>query len=57
MDMLEIDITDIPSAGLGSRVGLWGRHLPVNRVAAAAGTIGYELICALARRVPLQIKH
>ena len=57
MDMLEIDITDIPSAGLGSRVELWGRHLPVNRVAAAAGTIGYELICALARRVPLQIKH
>lgn len=57
MDMLEIDITDIPSADLGSRVELWGRHLPVNRVAAAAGTIGYELICALARRVPLQIKH
>ncbi len=57
MDMLEIDITDIPHAGLGSSVELWGKHLPVNRVAACAGTIGYELICALARRVPLHIKH
>lgn len=57
MDMLEIDITDIPQAGLGSSVELWGRNLPVNRVAACAGTIGYELICALARRVPLHIKH
>ena len=57
MDMLEIDITDIPAAGLGSRVELWGRNLPVNRVASAAGTIGYELICALARRVPLRIQH
>lgn len=32
MDMLEIDITDIPHAGLGSSVELWGKHLPVNRV-------------------------
>ncbi|MBP3437957.1 MAG: alanine racemase [Sutterella sp.] len=57
MDMLEIDITDIPQAKLGSLVELWGKHLPVNRVAAACGTIGYELICALARRVPLRIRH
>ena len=57
MDMLEIDITDIPAAGLGSLVELWGKNLPVNRVAAACGTIGYELICALARRVPLCIRH
>ena len=57
MDMLEIDITDIPADGLGSLVELWGKNLPVNRVAAACGTIGYELICALARRVPLCIRH
>ncbi|MDO5531570.1 alanine racemase [Sutterella sp.] len=57
MDMLEIDITDIPAAKLGSRVELWGRHLPVNRVAAACGTIGYELICALARRVPIRLRE
>jgi len=55
MDMLEIDITDIPAAKLGSVVELWGKNLSVNKVAAACGTIGYELICALARRVPLKI--
>lgn len=56
MDMLEIDVTDVSQAQLGSIVELWGKHLPVNRVAQACGTIGYELICALARRVPLVIK-
>lgn len=56
MDMLTIDVTDVPGAGLGSTVELWGKHLPVNRVAAACGTIGYELICALARRVPVVVK-
>ena len=54
MDMLEIDVTDIPAAKLGCEVELWGRNLPVNRVAAACGTIGYELLCALARRVPVR---
>ena len=57
MDMLEIDVTDIPAATLGSTVELWGKHLPVNRVASACGTIGYELICALARRVPINVKN
>lgn len=55
MDMLEIDVTDVPEAKLGSVVELWGKNLNVNKVAAACGTIGYELICALARRVPLKI--
>ena len=57
MDMLEIDITEIPEAKLGSLVELWGKHLDANRVAEACGTIGYEIICALARRVPLRIKE
>ena len=56
MDMLTIDVTDVPSAHVGSVVELWGKNLPVNRVAAACGTIGYELICALARRVPVVVK-
>ena len=56
MDMLEIDVTDIPEAKLGSVVELWGKNLDVNRVAEACSTIGYELICALARRVPLVLK-
>lgn len=55
MDMLEIDVTDVPAAQLGSWVELWGKNLPVNLVAASCGTIGYELLCALARRVPVVV--
>jgi alanine racemase len=53
MDMLACDLTDIPQAGVGSEVVLWGEGLPADEVAAAAGTISYELFCALARRVPV----
>ena len=51
MDMLCADITDIPGANIGSRVVLWGEGMPIERVAAAAGTVGYQLMCALASRV------
>jgi len=53
MDMLTVDLTDLPSARIGSTVTLWGKGLPVDDVAEAAGTIGYELMCALAPRVPV----
>ncbi|MDR3298738.1 MAG: alanine racemase [Candidatus Accumulibacter sp.] len=53
MDMLTCDLTDIPQAGVGSEVVLWGEGLAADEVAAAAGTISYELFCALARRVPV----
>jgi alanine racemase len=53
MDMLCVDLTDLPEAGVGSPVVLWGEGLPVEEVAAAAGTISYELLCALAPRVPV----
>ncbi|MBZ0095753.1 MAG: alanine racemase [Sulfuricella sp.] len=53
MDMLCVDLTGIPGAGIGSPVTLWGKGLPVEDVAAAAGTISYELLCALAPRVPV----
>jgi alanine racemase len=53
MDMLTVDLTDLPSAKIGSKVTLWGKGLPVDEVANAAGTIGYELMCALAPRVPV----
>lgn len=49
MDMLTVDLTEHPQAGLGSRVELWGRQVPVNRIAAAAGTIAYELLCNVKR--------
>jgi len=51
MDMLSADLTAIPEAGVGSRVVLWGEGAPVERVAEAAGTVGYQLLAALAPRV------
>jgi alanine racemase len=50
MDMLTVDLTDL-SADVGSPVQLWGAQLPIDEVAQAAGTIGYELMCAVAPRV------
>lgn len=49
MDMLTVDLTDLPQAGIGSRVELWGRQVPINQVAAGAGTIAYELLCNVKR--------
>jgi alanine racemase len=51
MDMLAVDLTGIANAGVGSKVVLWGQGLPVDEVARAAGTISYELLCAVAGRV------
>jgi alanine racemase len=56
MDMLTIDLTEVPEAGIGSRVELWGAHVPVNRIAEAAGTIGYELLCNV-KRVRFEYRH
>ena len=58
MDMLAVDLEPVPQASVGSEVTLWGRSsggvvLPIDEVAQAAGTIGYELMCALALRVPV----
>lgn len=53
MDMLAIDLTPCPQAGIGTPVELWGNEVKVDDVAAAAGTIGYELLTALAPRVPV----
>ncbi|GIK85285.1 MAG: alanine racemase [Burkholderiales bacterium] len=51
MDMITCDLGDVPEARVGSPVVLWGEGLPVDDVAAAASTVGYELLCALAPRV------
>jgi alanine racemase len=53
MDMLCVDLDAVPQAHVGSRVVLWGEGNPVEEVAHAAGTVGYELLCALAPRVPV----
>ena len=60
MDMLAVDLSGLPQAGFGSTVTLWGRAasgalLSIDEVAAQAGTVGYELMCALAPRVPVQV--
>jgi alanine racemase len=60
MDMLAVDLTPVPAAQIGSEVTLWGRGphgalLGIDEVARKAGTIGYELMCALAQRVPVSV--
>jgi alanine racemase len=60
MDMIAVDLTDFPQAGVASTATLWGRAangavLPIDAVAAKADTVGYELMCALAQRVPVEL--
>ncbi len=64
MDMLSVDLSAVPHADIGSEVTLWGRgptqagHTPllsIDEVAHHSGTLGYELMCALAPRVPVQV--
>ena len=54
MDMLAVDLSNVTDAQADSRVVLWGEGMPVDEVASAAGTISYELLCALAQRVPVR---
>jgi alanine racemase len=61
MDMVAVDLAPVPQAGFGSEVTLWGRAtsgavLAIDEVAASAGTLGYELMCALAPRVPVAVE-
>ncbi|MDI1308525.1 MAG: alanine racemase [Methylotenera sp.] len=49
MDMLFVDLTDIPNASIGSSVELWGNNVSANAVAISAGTIAYELFCNVKR--------
>ena len=60
MDMITVDLTPVPEARVGSIATLWGRAddgtvLPIDEVAEAAGTVGYELMCARAPRVPVRV--
>jgi len=57
MDMITVDISSLPDARVGSDVVLWGKGLPVDDVARAAGTVGYELLCAVAPRVPFAVER
>lgn len=60
MDMITVDLDPVPQAHMGSVVTLWGRAangvvLPIDEVAACASTVGYELMCGLAQRVPVEV--
>lgn len=55
MDMLTVDLTDLPASGPGSEVELWGPQVPVDTVAQRAGTIAYELLCNV-KRVSLRYR-
>ncbi len=55
MDMITVDLAEVPEAQVGSPVVLWGEGLPVDDVAGAASTVGYELLCAVAPRVPFAV--
>ena len=52
MDLMTVDLSEVPEAGVGSPAVLWGDDLSVDDVAAAASTVGYELLCAVSPRVP-----
>ena len=61
MDMLTVDLTELPQTNIGSEVVLWGRSthgtvLPIDEVAARSGTVGYELMCGITVRVPVQVE-
>lgn len=51
MDLINIDLRDVPGARVGSPITLWGDGLPAETVAAAAGSIPYELVCGVTSRV------
>jgi alanine racemase len=62
MDMVTVDLTPVPEAGIGSDVTLWGRGprgalLPIDEVAGAGNTVAYELMCAVAPRVPFVVSE
>jgi alanine racemase len=53
MDMVAVDVTGRDEVRVGSAVEFWGKELPVDEIATAAGTIAYEVLCGLAPRVPV----
>jgi alanine racemase len=56
MDMIAVDVTQLPGIHVGTPVVLWGIGLPVEEIARHAGTIPYELLCGVSQRVPLELR-
>ena len=51
MDMITVDVTDLPGVATADPVVLWGEGVPVEEIARHAGTIPYDLICGVSQRV------
>jgi alanine racemase len=56
MDLISLDLTDVPVAEVGDPVVLWGGHLPIEEIATRAETIPYELMCGLSQRVEYRLE-
>jgi len=56
MDMITVDVTDLPGVATGDPVVLWGEGVPVEEIARHAGTIPYELICGVSQRVQHEMR-
>ena len=55
MDMITVDVTDLPTVGVGDPVVLWGSEVPVEEIAAQAGAIPWDLLCGVSQRVQLDV--
>ena len=56
MDMIGVDVTDLPPVTVGDPVILWGEGLPAELIAPCADTVPYELLCGVSQRVALELK-
>ncbi|QJC37564.1 alanine racemase [Enterobacteriaceae endosymbiont of Donacia bicoloricornis] len=56
MDMIVVDLNNIPTAKIGSSVELWGENIKIDDIAKSSNTIGYELMCSVSKRVPRILK-
>ena len=56
MDMVAIDVTELPAIAVGDPVVLWGEGVPVEEVAHCAATIPYELLCGVSQRVQHEVR-
>jgi alanine racemase len=55
MDMITVDVTDLPAVAVGDPVVLWGSEIPVEEIAAHAGAIPWDLLCSVSQRVQLEV--
>jgi alanine racemase len=55
MDMVTVDVTDLPAVAVGDPVVLWGSEIPVEEIAVHAGAIAWDLLCSVSQRVALEV--